>query len=91
MRDTRFYGRDMLSMAGDQGVIVDAKADNAAAPAPISGIWGRIWRFIQACEMSSAEYRDRRIDALERGIAELRMAPQETSRDGGSGSAKPNL
>ena len=51
--------------------------DNMAMPAPTSGIWRRLWRFIQACEMSSAEYHDLRIDALERRVAELQKALQE--------------
>ena len=51
--------------------------DNIARPAPTSGIWRRLWRFIQACEMSSAEYHDLRIDALERRVAELQKALQE--------------
>ena len=51
--------------------------DNIARPAPTSGIWRRVWHFIQACEMSSAEYHDLRIDALERRVADLQKALQE--------------
>jgi hypothetical protein len=53
--------------------------DDIAAPAPASGIWRRLWRFIQACELSSAEYQDLRIDALERRVAGLQKALQERS------------
>jgi hypothetical protein len=48
--------------------------DPTAAPTPTAGLWRRLWRFIEACEMSSAEHRDLRIDALERRVAELRQA-----------------
>ena len=48
--------------------------DPVAAQTPTAGLWRRLWRFIEACEMSSAEYRDLRIDALERRVAELRQA-----------------
>jgi hypothetical protein len=51
--------------------------DNTATPAPAAGIWRRLWSFIQACDMSTAEYYDLRIDALERRVAELRQALQE--------------
>ena len=51
--------------------------DNSATPAPTSGIWRRLWSFIQACEMSTAEHHDLRIDALERRVAELKKALQE--------------
>jgi hypothetical protein len=58
---------------------------NTAAPAPAMGIWRRLWSIIQAAEMSSAEYQDRRIDALERLGAKLQKklperasAPSET-------------
>jgi hypothetical protein len=54
-----------------------AMTDHIAAPAPTAGLWRRLWRFIEACEMSSAEYHDLRIDALERRVAELRQAPRE--------------
>jgi hypothetical protein len=66
--------------------------DNTAMPATTSGIWRRLWSFLQACEMSTAEYHDFRIDALERRVGEMRkelqervsavsVAPQENSRD----------
>ena len=51
--------------------------DNIATPAPTSGVWRQLWRFIQACEMSSAEYHDLRIGALERRVAALRQALRE--------------
>jgi hypothetical protein len=55
--------------------------DNAAMSAP-AGLWRRLWRFIQACEMSSAEYRDLRIGALERRVAELRQVlPERAGAD----------
>jgi hypothetical protein len=54
----------------------NAVTDNTAAPAP-AGLWRRLWRFIEACEMSSAEHRDKRIDALERRIDALRQALPE--------------
>ena len=76
--------------------------DNIARPAPTSGIWRRLWRFIQACEMSSAEDNDLRIDALERRVAELRkalqkrtsapaVALQENSRDAPSVAIGPGV
>jgi hypothetical protein len=48
--------------------------DRTEAPTPAAGLWRRVWRFIKACEMSSAEYRELRIDALERRVAELQQA-----------------
>ena len=51
--------------------------DDTAASAPAAALWRPLWRFIEACEMSSAEYRDLRIDALERRVAELRQALRE--------------
>ena len=54
--------------------------DNIARPAPTSGIWRRLWRFIQACEMSSAEYQDLRIDALERRVADHRRRCKSARR-----------
>ena len=59
--------------------------DNIARPAPTSGIWRPLWRFIQAYEMSSAEYHDLRIDALERRVADLQKALQERA----SGPVRP--
>ena len=56
--------------------------DDTAASAPAAALWRRLWRFIEACEMSSAEYRDLRIDALERRVAELRQAlPERAGAD----------
>ena len=48
--------------------------DHTAASAPASGLWRRLWRFIEACEISSAEHHDLRIDALERRVAALQQA-----------------
>src|SRR5215475_2082383 len=42
-----------------------------------SGIWRRLWTFIQAAEMSSAEHQDLRIEALERRVTELEKPVQE--------------
>src|SRR5262249_6245715 len=42
-----------------------------------SGIWRRLWTFIQAAEMSSAEHQDLRIKALERRVTELQKPVQE--------------
>ena len=53
---------------------------NALAAAPRSGIWRRLWNFIQAAERSSAESQDLRIDALERRVATLQQALQERTR-----------
>ena len=50
---------------------------NTAVPAPTSGIWRRLWNFLQAAEMSSAEYQDLRIEALERRVADLQREPRE--------------
>jgi hypothetical protein len=50
---------------------------NTAVPAPTSGIWRRLWNFLQAAEVSSAEYQDLCIDALERRVAELQKELQE--------------
>ena len=58
--------------------------NNPAAPAPASGVWRRLWRFIQACEMSSAEYHALRIDALERRVAELHKAVRERASTPGT-------
>jgi hypothetical protein len=76
--------------------------DNIAAPTPASGIWRRLWSFIQACEMSTTEHHDLRIDALERRVAELQkalqerasapsMALQENSRDACSVAIGPDV
>jgi hypothetical protein len=50
--------------------------DDTGALAPASGIWRRLWSFIQACEMSTAEYHDLRVEALERRVAELQKELQ---------------
>ena len=42
---------------------------DTAMPAP--GIWQKLWRFLQAAEMSSAEVQEDRIDALRRRVAAL--------------------
>ena len=76
--------------------------DNIATLAPTPGIWRRLWRFIQACEMSTAEYRDLRIEALERRVAGLQnalqeraaaasMMLQENSRDAGGVAIGPDV
>ena len=46
----------------------------ASTVAPAPGFWRRAWSVIQAVEMSSGEYQDLRIDALERRIVELEKA-----------------
>ena len=46
----------------------------ARAVAPTPGLWRRVFRVVQAVEMSSGECQDLRIDALERRVAELEMA-----------------
>jgi hypothetical protein len=51
--------------------------DSTTTPAPSFGVWRRLWNFIQACDMSTAEYCDLRIAALERRVAELQKALQE--------------
>jgi hypothetical protein len=43
--------------------------DSTTTPAPSFGVWRRLWNFIQACDMSTAEYCDLRIDALEGRVA----------------------
>lgn len=43
--------------------------DETVTPASMSGVWRRLWRFLKACEMSTAEVHDLRIDALERRVA----------------------
>src|SRR5262245_60297752 len=50
---------------------------NTVAPAAKRGIWHQLWSFIQACEMSAAEYQDLRIGALERRVAELQKELRE--------------
>lgn len=42
-----------------------------SAAVPTLGFWRRLWKFLEAAEMSSDEYRDLRIDALERYVADL--------------------
>ncbi len=41
------------------------------APTQRPGFWLQLWRFLQAASMSSGEYQEDRIDALERRVAEL--------------------
>lgn len=44
------------------------------ASMPVTGIWQRIWLFLQAAEMSAGEYQFDRTDALERRVAALEAA-----------------
>lgn len=46
----------------------------AKVVAPTPGLWRRVFSVIQAVEMSSGEYQDLRIDALERRVAKLEKA-----------------
>lgn len=48
-----------------------ALEDNPGHAASALGFWGRLWKLLEAAEMSSDEYRDLRIDALERYVANL--------------------
>ena len=76
--------------------------DSTTKPAPSFGVWRRLWSFIQACDMSSAEYCDLRIAALERRVAELQkalqgrapgpsVAPQDNSGDARSVASAPDV
>ena len=46
----------------------------AKVVAPAPGLWRRVFSVIQAVEMSSGEYQDLRLDALERRVVELEKA-----------------
>ena len=41
------------------------------------GLWRRIWAFLQAMEMSSADFQYDRIDTLQRRVVALEQAPRD--------------